>query len=1389
MARTRTTSPHAEWLSLLDISGPFLSLPVLNHAFPQGIDTDTHESEIARWVRRAYTDEWLPNRALSRPSVALQTEWIDFVLGEVLEWPSGLVAAGQSLPPGLEAPFPEFGETLRPTRALLNPTDRDGGKARVLVAHYPPEQGLDAPLRDERIRWKASPVTRMTELLRATGVRLGLVTNGEQWLLVNAPVGEPTGLISWYAHLWLEERVTLQAFRALLGGYRLFGVPDDETLEGLLTRSAQDQAEVTTQLGDQVRQALELLVDAIDRADRDRSGALLAGVTEADVYEAAVTVMMRLVFLLFAEDQRPPLFGNEPLYDAHYAVSSLIDQLQAQADSAGEEVLERKEDAWSRLLSTFRLVHGGSDHDQMRLPAYGGSLFDPDRFAFLEGRARGTDWERDDAKPLPINNRTVLHILEAIQFIEMRGGRLGSERRRLSFRALDVEQIGHVYERLLEHTVRRAVGPVLGLTGSTKGGVRQEPEIRLADLESWRERGDGFLLAELVKPTGRTTSQLNTSLTQPLELGADTRFLVACDNDADLWARVRPFAGLIRADRAGRPWIVRDRGLYVTSGTDRRQSGAHYTPRSLTESIVQHALESLVYDGPAEGAPKEAWRLRPASALLALKICDPAMGSGAFLVQACRYLSERLVEAWSAAESVERSASQGQIRISPDGRISHGQSEERLLPVDPAERLALARQLVTDHCLYGVDINPLAVEMAKLSLWLVTLQKDRPFTFLDHRLRQGDSLIGIGDIKQLEHWSLSGEAPRKEVWFKYAFDDAFKAAIKARREIEETPVLTAEHADEKARKLAQAEDAVATVRIGADLLIAAALVDHPQRRERLRLDYQNQFALALNVAKDRQAGTFRAAHCEATLTARDELSQRVTALLNGHRPFHWLLEFPEVMIEPTDSGESPGFAAVVGNPPFMGGKKITGVLGTPYRDYLLDVVAGGVRGSADLCAYFVLRAGKLCRSSGSVALLATNTIAQGDTREVALDRMFEGGFTIPRAVSSRPWPGVASLEISHLWLWRGKWSGKHVLNEVEVDGITPFLTVPSRVVGIPWKLDLNQKIAFVGSVLSGAGFILDADEAQDLLLRDDRNRDVIFRYLTGEDLNTRPDQSPSRWVINFHDWPLERAMEYPEPFRIVQDRVQPQRAKTKRQIYRENWWKFAERVPGLYQTIARCDRVLVRAQVSKTHALVFFEPGIVFSVMVIPIALDTWSDFGLLQSNLHEAWVNAYSSSLKGDQRYTPTDSFETFPRAGGTSTLDVVAQRMYEDRQGIIAERTVGLTQLYNLFHNEHNSAGDLQRLRIAHQELDNTVAAAYGWDDLDLSHGFHETKQGVRFTISDAARREVLDRLLELNQQRYADEVAMGLHDKSTRKRAPNGRLQDHQQSLIAQWGEDVR
>src|SRR5262249_9696163 len=155
--------------------------------------------------------------------------------------------------------------------------------------------------------------------------------------------------------------------------------------------------------------------------------------------------------------------------------------------------------------------------------------------------------------------------------------------------------------------------------------------------------------------------------------------------------------------------------VFVTAGTDRRSTGTHYTPRSLTEPIVQYTLEPLVYTGPAEGWPKEQWRLRMAKELLDLKICDMACGSRALLVAVCRYLAERLVEAWEEAEARHP----GTPGITPEGSASTGAANEQLIPKDIGERLAYARRLVVQRCLYGVDKNPLAVEMAKLSLWLL----------------------------------------------------------------------------------------------------------------------------------------------------------------------------------------------------------------------------------------------------------------------------------------------------------------------------------------------------------------------------------------------------------------------------------------------------------------------------------------------------------------------------------------------------------------------------------------------------------------------------------------------------------------------------------------------
>jgi hypothetical protein len=1196
------------------------------------------------------------------------------------------------------------------------------------------------------------------------------VTNGERWMLVDAPRGETTGFASWYAALWLEEHITLRAFRSLLSVRRFFSVPDNETLEAMLAESAANQQEVTDQLGAQVRQAVEVLIRTLDRADQDAGRTLLAAVGETELYEAALTVMMRLVFLFSAEERGLLLLGD-PLYDEYYAVSTLRDQLREAADQYGKEVLERRHDALCRLLAVCRAVHGGVQHDRLTLPAYGGHLFDPDRYAFLEGRQPDTSWHTTPARPLPVDNRTVLHLLEAMQILRIKTPGGGpAEARRLSFRALDVEQIGHVYEGLLDHTARRATEPILGLAGTKD----KEPEVPLSALEQLQHRGDKALIEYLQKATGRSASALKRALATTADGQEAGRLRTACGNNEALWRRVKPFAALVRTNSFGYPEVILPGSVYVTSGTDRRTTGTHYTPRSLTEPIVQYTLEPLVYHGPAEGRPKDAWQLRTATELLDLKICDMATGSGAFLVQACRYLSERVVEAWEQAEAEHP----GVPGITPAGAVSTGSPEEVLLPRDADERLAYARRLIAQRCLYGVDKNPLAVEMAKLSLWLLTLAKDKPFTFLDHAIKHGDSLVGIHNLEQLKVFSLDGEGEEKPL-FLHFLPERVEQSVAHRRKIAEMPVVSVKDVEVQDALLRQTEAYMAPLKCAADFLMAPEFQPGAVReKDALRTEQSARVAYHL---MNSDIETFR---------------QEANAALAGRPTFHWPMEFPEVFVERS------GFDAIVGNPPFMGGSKITGVLGTAYRDYLVERLANGQRGNADLCAYFFLRACQLVRDQGGFSMLATNTIANGDTREVGLEQLTQAGCVIPRAVSSRKWPGSASLEVAVVWVCCDRWNGACVLDEKPVSGVTSYLTMTGEVTGNPYRLTANAGKSFTGSYVFGLGFVLTPEEAQALIDKDLRNRDVLFPYLNGEDLNSRPDQSPSRWVINFFDWPLRRgakggwvnadtqkrkrwlvtgivpddypdpvAADYPDCLTIVEEKVKPER-----ELLRDNaigrrrksfWWQYGSQAPTLYVTIAGLKRYLVHPLTSKYHTLCFYEHGIIASHMTVVLSFDTWGSYCVLQCELHWKWVLAYGNKLEDRPQYTPTDCFETFPFPKALVGLDAIGESYYVNRCQIMLARQEGLTKTYNRFHNPDETAADIQKLRDLHIEMDYAVATAYGWNDLDLGHGFHQTKQGLRFTISESARREVLTRLLRLNHARYAEEVARGLHNKKKPKR----------------------
>jgi hypothetical protein len=401
---------------------------------------------------------------------------------------------------------------------------------------------------------------------------------------------------------------------------------------------------------------------------------------------------------------------------------------------------------------------------------------------------------------------------------------------------------------------------------------------------------------------------------------------------------------------------------------------------------------------------------------------------------------------------------------------------------------------------------------------------------------------------------------------------------------------------------------------------------------------------------------------------------------------------------------------------------------------------------------------------GQLGSLATNTIAQGDTREVGLDQLLEGSCVIPRAVRSRPWPGTASLEVALVWVRKGQWASLFVLDDQPVNGITAFLTQPGAVTGNPHRLKANEGKSFQGSIVLGMGFVLTPEEAQRLIEKDRRNKDVLFPYLNGEDLNSRPDQSPSRWVINFFDWPIEKAMEYPGCFRIIEEKVKPERMTNNRKERREKWWQYAEKCPALYRTIAGLGRVFVTARVSAHHFFGYVPNQQVFSDRLVVIGLTGWEMFALLSCTVHDAWAHRPGTTTHETRNtYFPEQALETFPfPANLTQPLGQIGERYHAHRRQIMLDRQEGLTKTYNRFHDPDDTADDIAKLRQLHVEMDQAVAAAYGWTDLNLDHDFGATKQGLRYTVSELARREVLARLLTLNHERYAAEVAQGLHQK---------------------------
>jgi hypothetical protein len=822
-------------------------------------------------------------------------------------------------------------------------------------------------------------------------------------------------------------RPVFSALLMLLTAERLFALPDKQRLPAILEESRKYQNTVSNELAKQVLAALYELMRGFQAADDLRQGELLRAVLACgpdQVYAGLLTVLLRLVFLLYAEDRG--LMSEEEVYVKHYSVAGLFQRLRADA-GLHPDTMDQRFGAWAQLLALFRLVHGGVRQGKLCLPARHGQLFDPYRYPFLEGRAPASN---GPAQALPLVSDGV--VFRALQNLLILDGE------RISYRSLDVEQLGSVYERMMGFRLEKAVGRSIAI---------RPAKAHWAPVT--------INLEELLTAQGRDRGKWLKEQTDQALSGASLNALKVADTPEALLAALdRKIA------RDLTPNIVPPGSMVLQPSSERRRSSAHYTPRSLTEPIVRKALEPILQQLGDRPTPQQ---------ILGLKVCDPAMGSGAFLVEASRQLGEALVAAWRAHNSVPS------------------------LPPDEDEVLH-ARRLVAQRCLYGVDKNPMAVDLAKLSLWLATLAKDHPFTFVDHALRCGDSLVGL-TRRQLVgfHWQ-PGDQPtlvQKEV------EKNIALASNYRREIIEadewTPYLL------KQQKLQNAEEALKQPRLVGNLVVAAFFA---ASKDRARKD-----------ARDDLLGKLAAWWPEPwKQELRNPLDRAEAALRSGKqpiRPFHWEIEFPEVF-----GRQAAGFDCIVGNPPFAGKNTIAEANAAGYLEWL-KAIHPESHGNADLVAHFFRRAFTLVRPGGTFGLIATNTIAQGDTRSTGLRWICTHGGTIYAARRRYKWPGQAAVVVSIVHVARGPLPGPFDLDGRQVPLITAYLFHAGGNED-PATLIANAGKSFQGSIVLGMGFTFDDTDRdgvaspislmRELIEKDPRNAERIFPRSFPDGRSLRPQQ-------------------------------------------------------------------------------------------------------------------------------------------------------------------------------------------------------------------------------------------------------------------------------------------
>ena len=1177
MARIEPTRKRSHnWFPLVSMSGLLVSEPVLETAFPEGLETvdPYHQRRIARlWDQFNIRNEKGVKDALG--------VWLNFVLEDVLCIGRDRWKKHASVPEACVKTLTEYNQDLRPNRVLVD----EAGEAVLLVWVVTTGKGLDTR-ETETGKWRATPHTKLERLMRETRVPFGLLTDGKEFRVLYAPPGMTTAHITWTVNSWIDEKVTLDAFYTLLNAERFLGSDEGKRLTALAQESQRRQIDVADQLGQQVRSAVDVFVRAVDASHRACDCRLLDNVGES-LYEMSLTVMMRLIFLLYAEENGLLPHG-EILYDQGYGVTHLQFELGKERRN-DPELHKQNRDAWSRLLATFNLIHDGCTHPDLNLKALGGKLFDPDRYPVLK-----------DPR-LEITNDVVYSM---IRYLSTARAKLGREYvvQQVSFRTLDVEQIGNIYEGLIDYTVIHAKEPMVVLSGGAQA-IRP-----LSELEG---KSDDALVRYLVEHSGKSKAQVkkildrmqeedDTSEEKPDSISDEEE---EQELDPTVATRVKPYLPfLVKGEDA----VIPAGQLYIAKeGNLRKGMGSYYTPRWVTSFIAERVLEPLCYD--------EKGVIKRPKQILSIKVCDPAMGSGAFLVQACRYLSECLVESWERQISQRKEDAR---LVMPYGEFTRAKTGENLMPHDNRdEMLVWAKRFVAEHCLYGVDINPLAVDIARMSLWLATLSKGKPFSFLDHHLKVGNSIIGAWTDKAVKYPDAA--------WDRKNADESLRPALKALQKKVKVQRKHRELGDsflsEEMRHLEHARKRAIATLLDMD---RCKLIDVKCREEKYSAYEENPevqgtwrlfdawcslwfWPVEPSTSPEAVPLMDRFDELRSYLfRSREDLIQdpnvphyalkwwdTVVDLKRKEHFFHWDLAFPDVF-----SKDNPGFDAVIGNPPYVRME-----LFKPYKHYLQGQYTCH-SDRADFFFYFYERAQAILRTGGIHSYISSSTYTKtgsGEGLRNALHKnttirdfidfvdlpVFPGltTYTAVSVIEKGAFPnghGVSATDIKRVQQdWerdlidrRGNWLAKMSLKDVFLD---TAITVPQ--VGLDseggWQFE-DQRIAALREKITAAGvtlkeycsgqiyrgiatglnkaFVIDSQTRDRLIAEDPRNAEVLKPFLEGKDLKPWRVKSRDLWLIyTYHGIDISR---YPK----IEEYLRPFKDDLEKRATKQEWYELQQ---------------------------------------------------------------------------------------------------------------------------------------------------------------------------------------------------------------------------------------